>query len=154
MHLSIRLCAILFVLALISCLYRYRMGKCLGREIFLQWSSSLSWFCSLGFFVLCKSPRSNNAAAKLSAIICTTACVERQENGKKRNSAGGHCAGDIVHLAAGDMIPADMRILSAKDLFISQSALTGESEPVEKFAQHLPNEGAITEESTLAFMGE
>lgn len=43
--------------------------------------------------------------------------------------------GDIVHLAAGDMIPADMRIIEAKDLFISQSALTGESEPLEKIPE-------------------
>lgn len=41
--------------------------------------------------------------------------------------------GDIIMLSAGDMIPADVRILSSKDLFVSQSALTGESIPVEKF---------------------
>lgn len=40
--------------------------------------------------------------------------------------------GDIVVLASGDMIPADVRILSAKDLFVNQSALTGEALPVEK----------------------
>ena len=38
--------------------------------------------------------------------------------------------GDVVHLSAGDMIPADLRLLAAKDLFINQSALTGESMPV------------------------
>ena len=42
--------------------------------------------------------------------------------------------GDIIHLATGDMIPADLKIIKAKDLFISQSALTGESQPVEKFS--------------------
>ena len=42
--------------------------------------------------------------------------------------------GDIVRLSAGDMVPADVRIVSAKDLFITQAALTGESEPVEKVA--------------------
>ena len=41
--------------------------------------------------------------------------------------------GDVVKLAAGDMIPADMRIISCKDLFVIQSSLTGESLPVEKF---------------------
>lgn len=42
--------------------------------------------------------------------------------------------GDIVRVSAGDMIPADMRLLSSQDLFLSQSALTGESMPIEKFA--------------------
>jgi len=42
--------------------------------------------------------------------------------------------GDIVALSAGDMIPADLRLLSAKDLFINQSALTGEAMPIEKSA--------------------
>ena len=40
--------------------------------------------------------------------------------------------GDVVHLAAGDMIPADLRLISCKDLFVIQSSLTGESFPVEK----------------------
>ncbi|MGL1161813.1 hypothetical protein ACSTKX_24445, partial [Vibrio parahaemolyticus] len=41
--------------------------------------------------------------------------------------------GDVVHLSAGDMVPADMRLFVSKDLFVSQSALTGESLPIEKF---------------------
>ena len=41
--------------------------------------------------------------------------------------------GDVVKLAAGDMIPADVRIVAAKDLFVIQGSLTGESFPVEKF---------------------
>lgn len=45
--------------------------------------------------------------------------------------------GDIVHLSAGDMIPADVRILDAKDLFISQASLTGESEPVERHRRYV-----------------
>ncbi len=43
--------------------------------------------------------------------------------------------GDVLKLAAGDMIPADLRLLSAKDLFVGQAALTGESLPVEKLAR-------------------
>ena len=42
-------------------------------------------------------------------------------------------SGDIINLSAGDMIPGDVRILSAKDLFVSQGTLTGESLPIEKF---------------------
>ena len=61
--------------------------------------------------------------------------------------------GDIVHLSAGDMIPADVRILEAKDLFISQSSLTGESEPVEKTPDVCAQEESITDYPNIAFMG-
>ena len=61
--------------------------------------------------------------------------------------------GDIVHLSAGDMIPADVRILDAKDLFISQASLTGESEPVEKTPKACAQKESITDYSNIAFMG-
>ncbi|GAA0704681.1 magnesium-translocating P-type ATPase [Dokdonella soli] len=61
--------------------------------------------------------------------------------------------GDVVHLSAGDMIPADLRLLSAKDLFINQSALTGESMPVEKFAGVDADAKAPLEARNLCFMG-
>jgi Mg2+-importing ATPase len=77
--------------------------------------------------------RSNKASEKLHDMIETTAAVER--NGiRKEIPIDEIVPGDIVHLAAGDMVPADLMILNAKDLFITQSALTGESEPVEKMA--------------------
>jgi Mg2+-importing ATPase len=80
--------------------------------------------------------RSSRAAEKLKAMVRNTATVTRR-------ASDGHSerlevpvielvAGDIVHLSAGDMVPADLRLLSAKDLFISQAILTGESIPVEK----------------------
>jgi len=43
--------------------------------------------------------------------------------------------GDVIALSAGDMIPADCRLLSTKDLFVAQAAMTGESLPVEKFVR-------------------
>ena len=65
-------------------------------------------------------------------------------------------AGDVVALSAGDMIPADCRVLTARDLFIAQAAMTGESLPVEKFVQVSP-EGATStgplEQRNLVFMG-
>jgi len=62
--------------------------------------------------------------------------------------------GDIVKLAAGDIIPGDMRILDARDLFISESSLTGESEPVEKFSDpYAGNSGNPLDSDNLAFMG-
>ena len=75
--------------------------------------------------------RSNIAAEKLKAMIHTTTAVVR--NGKTSEiPLEAVVPGDIIKLAAGDMIPADIRIISCKDLFISQSSLTGESLPVEK----------------------
>ncbi|MCX7894239.1 MAG: HAD-IC family P-type ATPase, partial [Burkholderiales bacterium] len=62
--------------------------------------------------------------------------------------------GDVVLLSAGDMIPADCRVLAAKDLFVAQAAMTGESLPVEKFAAH---QGAVSanplELDNILFMG-
>ena len=96
--------------------------------------------------------RSGNVAEKLTAMIHTTACIERE--GRRQELPMEEIAvGDIIHLSAGDMIPADLRILNAKDLFISQSALTGESEPVEKAAALVEEALPLTEVPCLAFQG-
>ena len=77
--------------------------------------------------------RADNAADKLKAMVSTKATVIR--DGVDKEVLLHHLVpGDIVRLAAGDMAPGDVRILSAKDLFLNQSALTGESLPVEKTA--------------------
>ena len=76
--------------------------------------------------------RSGNAAEKLLAMITTTCTVTRRGLPHEEIPLDEVVVGDIVHLSAGDMIPADLRILEAKDLFVSQASLTGESEPVEK----------------------
>ena len=61
--------------------------------------------------------------------------------------------GDIVMLSAGDMIPADCRVMLAKDLFVSQSAMTGESLPVEKFPDAAAQAEGALEMANLVFMG-
>ena len=107
--------------------------------------------------------RSGNAAKHLSEMVETTVAVARKFHDKESGDTFSEkieipmdevVVGDYIHLAAGDMVPADVRILSAKDLFVSQSALTGESEPVEKFGRP---EKSITrnplELNNLAFMG-
>jgi Mg2+-importing ATPase len=92
--------------------------------------------------------KSQKIASKLKELIKNTALVKRQDwgdqdapqngrrtNGEKREIPINELVpGDIVYLSAGDMIPADMRLISSKDLFVTQSALTGESAPIEKFA--------------------
>jgi Mg2+-importing ATPase len=98
--------------------------------------------------------RSGNAADKLLKMIKTTTNVQRIETGNAEIPLEEVVVGDIVHLAAGDMIPADMRIIQAKDLFVSQSALTGESVAVEKIPGAVSTEyDTLAEYPNLAFMG-
>ncbi len=92
--------------------------------------------------------RSTRAAESLQALVRTTATVMRQhedheddENIKlvsewREIPLRQLVRGDVIRLAAGDMIPADVRLLQSKDLFVSQSVLTGESMPVEKADIH------------------
>jgi Mg2+-importing ATPase len=83
--------------------------------------------------------RADNAAEKLKAMVTTTASVVRDEK-EVEVPLKLLVPGDIIRLAAGDMTPADVRVLSAKDLFLNQAALTGESLPVEKKADLAPAE--------------
>ncbi|EMN1925925.1 magnesium-translocating P-type ATPase [Burkholderia ambifaria] len=82
--------------------------------------------------------RSLRAAEKLKAMVRTTATVQRavtdtSEPARREVPMREVVVGDIVHLSAGDMIPADVRLLASRDLFISQAVLTGEALPVEKY---------------------
>jgi len=97
--------------------------------------------------------RADNAAEELKAMISNKAAVIR-EGSEKEIPLKMLVPGDLVLLAAGDMIPADIRILSAKDLFINQAALTGESLPVEKRAAAAPEDmGNPLEIDNLCFLG-
>ncbi|WP_261512212.1 magnesium-translocating P-type ATPase [Chryseobacterium paludis] len=99
--------------------------------------------------------RSNNAAEKLKSMVKTTATVLRKFQGKQEIPISELVPGDIIYLSAGDMIPADCRIVVSKDLFVSESMLTGEALPVEK--NHLPIRNAenkqVIELNNLCFMG-
>ena len=105
---------------------------------------------AIAFF---QSEQSNNAAANLSKMISNKADVWRDGNLTEIN-IDGVVPGDIVKLSAGDMLPGDVRFLVTKDAFIAQSALTGESAPVEKFANIRSAESdALTDISNIGFMG-
>ncbi|MGL6197324.1 MAG: magnesium-translocating P-type ATPase, partial [Lacrimispora sphenoides] len=107
-----------------------------------------------GILRFVQETRSGNAADKLLKMIKTTTNVRRMETGNAEIPLEEVVVGDIVHLAAGDMIPADMRIIQAKDLFVSQSALTGESVAVEKIPGAVSVEhDTLAEYPNLTFMG-
>lgn len=102
---------------------------------------------------LIQEARADHAAAKLKAMISLTATVIR--GGQSTEIAISQLVpGDVVTLAAGDMVPADLRIVSAKDLHVIQSSLTGESLPVEKFEIEQNQESTVPVELTsIAFLG-
>jgi Mg2+-importing ATPase len=97
--------------------------------------------------------KANNAAAKLKAMIKVTATVIR-DGQQKEIPLRQLVPGDVVKLSAGDMIPGDVRLIAAKDLFIIQATLTGESLPVEKSAAPDPRTNVSSIEHTnLCFLG-
>lgn len=107
-----------------------------------------------GILRFIQEEKSNNAAEALSTMITTTTSVKRYGENKKEIPLENVVIGDIIYLAAGDIIPADLRIIESKDFFVSQSSLTGESEPVEKKANQVSDISlAITELNNLVFMG-
>ena len=116
--------------------------------------------------------RSHRAAQGLRAMVTNTATVIRRAaaasagaalaSGSREIALRELVAGDVVALSAGDMVPADCRVLSARDLFVAQAAMTGESPPVEKFVQAAPPGDAAAapvegtgapDQRNLVFMG-
>ena len=105
------------------------------------------------FLSFIQEHKAGKAAEELSEMVRATATVYR--NGKSKEIPMRELVpGDIVDLFAGDMIPADLRIVSCVDLFVNQASLTGESFPVEKIAD-VPAAGrtAPAELGNIAFMG-
>ncbi|WOC16652.1 magnesium-translocating P-type ATPase [Pseudochrobactrum sp. MP213Fo] len=99
--------------------------------------------------------RSGKAAESLKAMVRTTATVLRRSSAgsvAERNEIAMRdlVAGDIVLLSAGDMIPADIRLIESRDLYVSQAVLTGEALPIEKY----DTLGSVAEKSALAIAGD
>lgn len=98
--------------------------------------------------------RSNKAAEKLKNLVSAKAEVVR--NGKETKIPTSEVTvGDVILLNAGDLIPADLRIIEATDLFVNQSSLTGESDSVKKLVES-EQKGKIediTDLDTICFMG-
>lgn len=101
--------------------------------------------------------KSSVASGALQRMVKNTASVYRDGADASREvNITDLVPGDVVYLAAGDMVPADMRIVESKDLFVSQSSLTGESDAVEKtpdLRHDLPRTGSVVELDNICFMG-
>ena len=100
--------------------------------------------------------KANEATDSLMKMVKNTCLVKRAGSGEEELDITELVPGDIVFLAAGDMIPADLRIIESKDLFISQASQTGESEPIEKFPEVKEKQyrkGSIVELDNICYMG-
>ncbi|MBR5657842.1 MAG: magnesium-translocating P-type ATPase [Lachnospiraceae bacterium] len=105
-----------------------------------------------GIISFVQEEKSNSAAQKLQNMITNRIDVIR--NGSVMEvSIEEVVPGDVVKLASGDMLPGDVRFIETKDLFTDMSQLTGESQPVEKFAGPDPEGTEITELDNIGFMG-
>lgn len=97
--------------------------------------------------------KSNNAAKRLIALVSAKALVVRADV-EQEVDLKHLVPGDVIRLSVGDMIPADVRLINSKDLFINQASLTGESLPTEKSSTCI-NERVSSpyDWSNLAYMG-
>ncbi|AXX65188.1 magnesium-translocating P-type ATPase [Bombilactobacillus bombi] len=143
---------VLVILGIISFLTDYVWATPTTRDLTGTLIIALMVIAS-GTMTLIQSVKSTNAAENLQSMVKVTVQVWRNQQ-LQELALDELVVGDVVKLAAGDMIPADLRLLQARDLFVSQAALTGESYPVEKQAHYEnSNYEDITDYPTLAFMG-
>jgi len=105
-----------------------------------------------GIFRFIQEEKSGKTLERLSNLVETTTAVTRAGESQEI-PLDEVVVGDVVSFAVGDLISADVRILSAKDFFVSQSALSGEAEPVEKSAELRGNPQGLSDRSNLAFLG-
>ncbi|QDX94226.1 magnesium-translocating P-type ATPase [Brevibacillus laterosporus] len=143
---------------LLSCFKNPFILILLGLDIFSYFSDDLeaaiiiSTMVSISVLItFTQEFRSIRTAEKLKAMVKTTATVTRLST-KQEIDMERLVPGDMIHLSAGDLVPADVRILFSKDLFVSESALTGEALPVEKQASALQSLNAL-ELSNICYMG-
>ena len=147
---------ILMALALVSFVIDVLMAKPEDREwMTVIIISTMVMLSAILRFV--QERKSSIASEALQKMVHNTASVYR--NGAATSSEiniSELVPGDVIYLAAGDMIPADIRIIESKDLFVSQSSLTGESDAVEKnseFTSDVTHIKSIAECNNLCFMG-
>lgn len=130
---------VLLALALVSFFTDYWMPLRHGEETDLTGVIIIVTMVTLsGLLRFWQEFCTNKAAQALKSMVRTTATVLRRESvqqapQKQEVDITSLVPGDIIYLSAGDLVPADVRLLDSRDLFISQAILTGESLPVEKY---------------------
>lgn len=135
------------VLLLIAILY------IVFQKEWVAFSIIISMFVLSGLLKFVQDFKARKTCEKLNDIVNTTAAVVRN-NQKSEIDMEEIVPGDIIYISAGDMVPADMRLLSARDLFVTQSPITGESEPVEKIATKMDSAiNNLLDCKNLCFMG-
>lgn len=104
----------------------------------------------------CQDWRASRSSEALRKMVKNTCSVKRAGREVEELPIEELVPGDIITLAAGDMIPADVRVIETKDLFVSQSSLTGESEPIEKRPDARGRKyvrGSVVELDNICYMG-
>ena len=127
-----------------------------GVSAFLQdWADALIILLIVGgsaALSFSQEYRAGNAAEKLRSQTRAKATVLR-DGASQSIPAEEVVVGDIVLLSAGSLIPADGLVLAAKDFFVNQAALTGETFPVEKQSGTVPAGASLAERTNFVFMG-
>ncbi|SUI83593.1 Magnesium-transporting ATPase, P-type 1 [Serratia quinivorans] len=161
---------VLMVLAAISFFTDYWLPARRGEETDLTGVIIILVMVSLsGMLRFWQEYRTNKAAETLKSMVRTTATVLRRSSYSAQALTleipiRELVPGDIIKLSAGDMIPADVRLLASRDLFISQAILTGEAIPIEKYdalgnvsqkssEDEVSSEHALLELSNICLMG-
>jgi len=146
---------ILIAIAVVSVLTDYVFSETASRDLTTPLIIGVMVLVS-GTLRFVQGERSGNAAQALAEMIETTCNVQRADAGRSELPLDEVVVGDIIHLSSGDIVPADLRIVRAHDLFVSQSSLTGESEALEKLDSLVREPDAkviVSDLVDLAFMG-
>lgn len=151
---------VLMALALVSFITDYWMPLRRGEETDLTGVIIILTMVTLsGLLRFWQEFRTNQAAQALKSMVRTTATVLRRTapHGvpqKAEVDISTLVPGDIIWLSAGDLVPADVRLLDSRDLFISQAILTGESLPVEKYdvTGHVASKGAHDQDAGASLL--
>jgi Mg2+-importing ATPase len=137
----------LVIMLLIATIISYSVGETVNASIIF---AIVIVSVGIDFF---QERDAGHAAEKLREVVKTVAIVVR-DGREQEVLLRDLCRGDIVLLNAGKIVPADVRILTAKDFFINQSSLTGESFPCEKHPDVMKvDSGELSELGNIAFMG-